>query len=397
MSHPMEDPTAGGGFLRFSGLIAAIVTISSVGISLSLSLPLLSFILESRGVPASAIGANSAMAGLASVLIVPFVTPLAHRFGTGNLLIAMILVAAVSLISFHFIDSFALWFVLRVFLHGAVTTIFVLSEFWISALAPNARRGLVLGVYATVLSLGFAAGPAILSVTGFTGPLPFLVGFVILVVSALPVVFTRTTSPRVDREPVVASLRFLFTAPIATFAALAFGAAESAMLAFLPVYGLRLGFDADKAALFISVATLGNVVLQIPLGMISDSLDRRYLLLLCALVGIGGAVLMPVLAETPYALFADLFIWGGVTAGLYTIGLAHLGARFSGTDLANANSAFVMMYAAGMLIGPASVGSGMQIWNPHGFAYVSGAFFLAYAVLAVARIARTYRDPSHNS
>ena len=397
MAHPNDISAGNGGFFRFGGLIAAIVTISSVGIALSLSLPLLSFILEARGTSASAIGANSAMAGLASILVVPFVTPLAHRLGTGNLLIAAILVAAVSLFAFHLTDSFTLWFVLRVFLHGAITAIFVLSEFWINALAPNAHRGLILGIYATVLSLGFAAGPAILSVTGFVGPLPFIVGFIILAVSSIPVIFTRTTSPVVDNEPASASLKFLFTAPIATFAALAFGAVESAMLAFLPVYGLRLGFDAENAALFTSVATLGNVVLQIPLGFISDRIDRRYLLVLCALVGVGGALLMPVLSGTSFALLADLFIWGGVTAGLYTIGLAHLGSRFTGTDLANANSAFIMMYATGMLIGPATVGAGLDLWDPHGFAYVCATIFGVYALLALMRIARSHANPHHNS
>ena len=44
---------------------------------------------------------------------------------------------------------------------------------------------------------------------------------------------------------------------------------------------------------------LGNVLLQIPIGMISDRIgDRRHLLLACATVGLLGALLMPIAATT---------------------------------------------------------------------------------------------------
>ncbi|PLX36825.1 MAG: MFS transporter [Hyphomicrobiales bacterium] len=379
--------SAAGLLARYGGLIAAIASISSVGVSLSLSLPLLSFILEARGISAAAIGANSAMGGVASILVVPFVTPLAHRFGTSNLLIATILIAATSFVGFYLIDSFAVWFILRVFMFGSITMVFVLSEFWINELAPMAHRGLVLGIYGTVLSAGFAAGPALLSIIGWQGALPFAVGFAILALSVLPVIFTRASSPQVDKEPPTALFRFITVAPLATFSALAFGAVESSLLAFLPVYGLRLEMDAGLAALLVSVATLGNVALQVPVGILTDRFDRRLVILGCGIVGIIGAVLMPFASSSTPALLATLFIWGGVTAGIYIAGLAHLGSRFTGTDLANANSAFVMMYAVGMLVGPMSVGAGLDIWDPHGFAIVNAIIFTAFVTFAIVRIA----------
>ena len=71
----------------------------------------------------------------------------------------MIAIGALAFVGFHFAPAFWMWFPLRAMLHLALTILFILSEFWISTSAPPQRRGLVLGIYATVLSLGFAAGP----------------------------------------------------------------------------------------------------------------------------------------------------------------------------------------------------------------------------------------------
>ena len=70
----------------------------------------------------------------------------------------MIVIGAFSVISFYFATSFWMWFPLRAILHIALTVLFILSEFWISTSAPPNKRGFVLGIYATVLSLGFAGG-----------------------------------------------------------------------------------------------------------------------------------------------------------------------------------------------------------------------------------------------
>ena len=73
----------------------------------------------------------------------------------------MIVIGALAFLGFYFAPAFWMWFPLRVVLHVALTVLFILSEFWISASAPPERRGFVLGIYATVLSLGFALGPCL--------------------------------------------------------------------------------------------------------------------------------------------------------------------------------------------------------------------------------------------
>lgn len=374
--------------MRWLSISAAIASISVVGIAIGLGMPLLSIILETRGYSASMIGLNTAIAGIASIAAAPLATPLAVRFGVVWTMLGMIMIGALAFVGFYFAPAFWLWFPLRVMLHLALTVLFILSEFWISTSAPPQRRGLVLGIYATVLSLGFAAGPWLFSQMGSSGFLPFGTVFMLVVIAAIPVAAAYRESPTIIPEGGSSGfIRYIWLVPTATAAVLVFGAVETGGFALFPVFGNRIGYSEGDAALLLTMIGLGNVIMQIPLGMISDRIrDRRHLLLLCAAVGLGGMILLPHVQSNWNVMAGLLFLWGGVVAALYTVGLAHLGSRLSGHELANANAAFVLCYGFGMILGPQAIGIGMDTLGTDGFAWSIGLFFAAYIVLAGSRL-----------
>jgi len=382
---PARDPEK----LHWLPISAAISSISVVGIAIGLGMPLLSVILESRGISASMIGLNTAVAGVASIAAAPLATPLAARFGTVWTMLAMILLGALAFVGFYFADSFWMWFPLRAALHVALTVLFILSEFWISTSAPPRRRGLVLGLYATVLSLGFAGGPWLFALIGSQGFLPFGVAFGLVAVASIPVLAAWRESPvlHAKDDETTSFVRFIWLVPTATAAVLVFGAVETGGFALFPIYGARIGYSEADAALLLSMIGLGNVMLQIPMGMLSDRVsDRRHILLGCAVVGLAGTILMPHMAANWHIMAALLFVWGGVVAALYTIGLAHLGSKLSGRDLASANAAFVLCYGLGMVLGPQLIGIGMDLFGTNGFGWSLAVFFAAYVALVVFRM-----------
>lgn len=380
---------------RWLSICAAIASISVVGIAIGLGVPLLSMILEARGHSATMIGANTAAAGIASIAAAPFATPLASRFGVVRVMLAAIVAGGVSFVSFYFLPEFWMWFFARAILHFSLTLLFILSEFWISSSAPAHRRGLILGIYATVLSLGFAFGPWLFSQLGSAGFAPFGITFGFIMVAAIPVLAAHRQSPQMSESSDESSnsfLRYIWLVPMATAAVLVYGAVETGGFALFPVYGGRIGYTEADAALLLTAVGLGNVLLQIPLGLVSDRLrDRRHLLVFCAAVGLAGVLLLPLAAGNWHASASILFLWGGVVAGLYTVGLAHLGSRLSGRDLASANAAFVLCYGIGMLVGPQIIGIGMDLFGPNGFAWSLAIFFAGYLALAAFRLNGTTR------
>lgn len=368
-------------------IVAAIVLITLVGVALSVANPLLSLEMERWGVSSTLAGLTASAAGFGTVLAVPLVPRMARRIGVPPMLAGSLLIAAVSMLLFHVWRDLWAWTALRFLLGCTIGIAFTLSEFWINAAADPARRGMVMGFYATALYAGFASGPLLLTMTGTTGLLPYALTGALMLLGLIPLALTGRKAPRIDAPARHSVLRFLVAVPTATFGALTFGAAETAVIIQLPVHNVRLGYEERDAALLLSAFTLGNVLMQVPLGWLSDRMDRRWLLFLLAA---GSSVLaLALLAGPPgFWRFAGLlFALGGVSGAIYTIGLAHLGARFSGADLVAANAAFVLLYSVGLMVGPPAIGLGMDLAGRTGLPVTLSLMFGLYAALVLARIA----------
>jgi len=388
MSQPRNGTTPGDvEEIHWPSLVAAISSISAVGIAIGLGLPLLSVILEKRGIPSTLIGLNTAMAGVAAMAAAPITTKLAHKYGVAPTMIWAVVISAISALGFYYAQDFWMWFPLRFAFHGATTTLFILSEFWINAASPPSKRGFVLGIYATVLSLGFAGGPLLFSILGSEGVLPFAVGAGAVLLAAIPIYIARYESPVLEEKPELHFMRYVFLVPTATAAVFIFGAVEAGGLALFPIYAVRASFTESQAALLLTVMGIGNVIFQIPVGLLSDRMkDKRPLLAAMAFMGLIGSLMLPVLVHSWILMATVLLFWGGCVAGLYTVGLSHLGSRLTGSDLAAANAAFVFCYAVGTVAGPQVIGAAIDVAGNNGFAWAIAGFFGLYALLSSIRL-----------
>lgn len=373
--------------IAFRPLIAAIASVTAVGLAIGLGMPLLSIIMQMQGHSSTVIGANTAIAGLAGMAVAPYATRIAQYFGLTRALLAAITISGISFLCFAFTNNIIVWFALRAILHIALALIFIYSEVWINSCAPPAKRGFVFGIYATVLSLGFAGGPMILAAVGSQGILAFAIGSGVILAALIPVFFAIHDGPKLEEALTASFYRFLYLVPVATFAVFVFGIAETSSMAIFPVFGLEIGYSEANTALLLTMFGLGNVFLQIPLGIWSDRInDRRKLLCGCGLVSLVAIIWMPFIANYWLLLAIAMFFLGGLSAGLYTIGLAHLGSRLQGSDLAAANSAFVFCYALGSLIGPPVIGGTMDAMGANGFPLALGLFFLVYVLFVLAKL-----------
>jgi MFS family permease len=367
----------------FLSLASAIVSVTIVGTGLSLTMPLLALRLAEQGFSAHAIGFNSTAGGLAVFIGAAAVPGLVRQHGVKRLLVLAIFVSCLSLVSFVGTQNYWFWLIIRAFFAGALSVLFVTSEYWINAVAPPRQRGFVLGFYATSLAAGFAAGPMILGFTGTGGTLPFVAGMALFALAAAPIVTWSGKAPEIEAIPKLGFLAIVASVPLAAFAGLLHGAIESASLGLLPVYALRAGESPETGALLVSLFALGNVVFQLPAGFVSDHMDRSKLLLWLAGLSLCGAIGLAFAGPGRLLLFCCLLIvWGGVAGSLYAVGLAHLGSRYSRADLASANAAFIMLYALGMIAGPPAVGFGMDLVSPNGMFFSMAVLLALYLGIA---------------
>jgi MFS family permease len=382
---------------RALSLGAVYACIFANGVGMGLSLPLLSLIMERNGVSGVINGANAAFGAIAMLAFTPFIPALAARMGTVRFLIACYLVAALSLLGFRATNDMVLWFALRFSLNCALQGLFLVSEVWINQIATDAVRGRLVAIYASLISAGFALGPIIIQFLGTTGWEPFIAGSAMIMTAMIPLIIARRIVPPVEHAGARAMFGFVLRSPSAAAAGLAYGAIEICLASFLTVYAVRLGSAEAAATLLITAWGLGNMILQPPIGWLADKIDRRHVMLLCGAVALAGAALLPVTGGAGWPGLILVFVWGGFIAGLYTVGLAHLGSNFKGSDLAAANAAFSILYAIGTFVGPGFGGIGIDLWNPHGLAVVVGLISAAFVAVVAYRTATFPRPQTGGS
>ncbi|MBU6444092.1 MAG: MFS transporter [Alphaproteobacteria bacterium] len=372
-----------------ASLAAILSACTAYGIGMGLTLPLLSLVLERMGVTGSMNGLNLATAGLAALVVTPYVPHWIKVLGAAKLLALSLAGSAVCLLVLYEVPSLWLWFPVRFVLSAALNGLFVATEFWINRLADESNRGRYVALYSICLAGSFGVGPLVLQVIGTRGIAPFLAGTGMLILAMVPVLLARKTAPRIEEGEHGSVLSVLRFAPAAFAAAAVFGAIDAGMAGLLPVYAVRLGYSEGHAALAVTAMAGGSILFQYPIGWLADHMARRHLLALCALAGVLGAVVLPFAAYTPALFYLDLFFAGGLVLGIYSVGLTLLGERFKGASLATANAGFVMAYCLGMLVGPAAEGWALDAWDPHGLAVVFGLICLGYLVfLLVPRAAK---------
>ena len=366
--------------------IAATTAMMGVfAVTLGLTYPLLSLVLESQGERSAMIGLNAAMAPLGLVASAPIMPLLAKHFGPWPMAVACAVATGALMLALGAFRALEPWFPLRFLLGVAISGLFIVSETWINQLATRRIRGRVMGIYATVLSAGFAVGPFLIAAIGSAGWLPFLVGAGIAF-SILPILWAvRRRVPRFEPEARGSLAAFLPLAPALLAVVGVMALFDAAGLALLPVYGLRHGLDETTTSTAVGMLVVGNVLFQYPIGWLADHMSRRWLLLGLALLTIAGCLALPVAIGTPVILWPLLVLWGAMAFGVYPVALADLGDRFSGALLLAGNAAFALMWGVGGLIGAPVAGAAMQAFGPEGLPVTLA---LAYAGLVLVALLR---------
>jgi MFS family permease len=370
---------------RRRALTAVLSSSLGVGLTFGFQPPLIALVLSRAGSSSLAIGAVTSASLIAVILSGPFYPQLIARLGLRRSVIAGIGCGALILTLMPLMASVPFWFGLR-FLTGCTLGLsWIASEIWLNTVSGADARGTVMGVYGTVFSLGTVAGPALLEFTGTRGWLPFGVGAAGLIVTLLPLAaLENTPSAMQGFTPLRELTGVIRAAPLVMLAALVAGLVESADLTLLPLFGLRGGFGERTALLLLAVFMAGNVVLQVPIGLLADRFGRRRLLGVCALASALGPLLLQPFFATPGLLWPLLFVWGGTLYAFYSQGVAILGAQFPPALLATANTVFVMVYCLGGVIGPSAGGFALDRWPTHGLpVLLSSAALLLLAGLAM--------------
>lgn len=206
----------------------------------------------------------------------------------------------------------------------------------------------------------------------------------IIIIGVIPLSFVQEAHTEQPEESNATSIfQFAPKAPMLLIVVGTFAIFDAGTLALLPVYGLQNGLSLSTAATMLTALTIGNVVLQFPLGWLADKYPHRLVLTSCALFTAVGLLLLPAAMGTLW-MWVILVLVGTSGYGVYTVSLISLGDRFEGQELVNGSAAFAVMWGSGALLGSISGGWSMNLFGPHGLpVYLAVIYFLLVLGLLV--------------
>jgi MFS family permease len=362
--------------------ITATVTVFAV--AQGLTYPLLSFILERQGTTPGLIGLSAAMTPLGFILSAPFIPALARCVGGGRLAILCSMLAAATLIAIAWTGDVWAWMPLRFLLGFFANPLYVISETWLISITPASRRGRIMGLYSSVVSGGFAIGPLSLGLVGSEGWPSFAIGIAAFLLCGAIVLAVVPRLPEMPHEGEATSVGGFFArAPLLLFAVLSAAVFEQVVMSLFAVYGAALGSAEARTASLIACFTAGNAVLQILLGRAAERLGSTRAMLLCVLISLAGCLLLPPLFEA-WLVWPLVFVWGGVSFGIYTMALIQLGERFTGQALIAGTAAFAFAWGTGGIAGSPATGLAMQLIGHQGLPLSLGLLCCVLAVFLMA-------------
>ena len=379
--------------LQWAALAGVTAALAMFGAAQGLSSPLFTLLMQKQGMSPALIGLSAAMMPLGLVLSASLVPAAVRLVGARTLAVSCSLIGALCFFAIGYLQDWVAWFVIRFIVGVIINPLYILGEVWALSLAPPSRRGRVMGVFNSVLGLGYATGPLVLTAVGTSGWVPFIVGIAGFVLCA---VILRAVSASLagfedDGQPSGGLVGFARLAPALLFAVLVSAAVQQSTYALIPVFGSGYGLPEAVLAALVMALSLGNIFLQIPLGLLAERFGGRAMIIACAVATAVCAILLPLLITTPL-IWVVLLVMGAVGYGVYTMALVELGTRFKGSALVSGNAAFALMWGAGGIVGPPSAGALMQAIGPLGLPTVIAGLDVLLVLFALYRSSVRHRS-----
>ncbi len=248
------------------------------------------------------------------------------------------------------------WAVLRAVSGFCMAGLFATIESWLNVRSSNETRGQVLSLYMITAYFGSGLGQLLVNGWQVTGVELFCLAALLLSLSLVPVVLTHVSAPDLAQIRPLPFRELYAISPLGVAGAFGGGLISGGFYGMGAVFGQANGMSVLNVSLFMGVTVFGGLLLQWPIGRLSDRFDRRTVLfwVLSATAAVCFAEYL--LATTHAGLFWLLLgltgLFGGFMATIYPISLAHAFDYVESDRTVAASAGMLLAWAIGATCGP---------------------------------------------
>lgn len=298
------------------------------------------------------------------------------------------LASCVALFHLIVIDPIS-WSAFRFITGLCIAGLYLVVESWLNGRAQSEFRGALLSAYFFVNLGAVALGQQLLQANDPDSFELFVYASALVSLAILPVGLTRAEAPAPTRVAAFNLSSLTQISPFAFVGTLMAGVANGAFWGLAPLYGVRLGIPSDDIAVAMTVTILGGVVLQLPLGRLSDIIDRRIVISASNVVLglIAGAIALG-LFETDTGVLIVAFVFGGLVLTQYGLCIAHANDYVADGDFVQLAGALLLVFGGGAALGSLIGSVFMTVGGPDALFWLIAAAALASALYALWRMTR---------
>ena len=182
------------------------------------------------------------------------------------------------------------------------------------------------------------------------------------------------------------SLQQLYVAsPLGVVGIFLLGGIFAALFGMTSVYGTEKNMSVGEISIFVGIIYIGGMLLQFPIGWVSDRMDRRLLIIGITLAGGLACLLAFSAASNLTIILICSFVIGGVANPLYSLLLAYTNDFLDHDDMAAASGGLIFVNGIGAIAGPLIVGWMMGRYGPDSFFLYIGILLFLMALYAIYR------------
>ncbi len=297
------------------------------------------------------------------------------------------MISAVLILYPMLLDVWA-WSLMRVLIGFCFSGIYVTAESWLNNTASNETRGQALSAYMIVQMLGIIASQGLLALGDPSGFGLFIIPSVLVSLAFMPILLADTPAPTFDAIERMSFRKLFVTSPLGCVGMILTGGVFSAMFGMASVWGAMSSLTVQQIAAFGASLYVGGLLLQYPIGWLSDRTDRRVLVLW---LSIAATVVMAIAAFVPLPFTLHIVVallLGGAINPLYSLLIAHTNDYLTKVEMPGASAGLIFLNGLGAIFGPLVTGWFMTQVGPSGYFIFIGALFATLAAYAAWRMSR---------
>ncbi|MGB4191924.1 MAG: MFS transporter [Rickettsiales bacterium] len=295
-------------------------------------------------------------------------------------------------------DNIYLWFILRLLAGISLAGFYVTIESWLLECCTNYNRGVTLALYMVAISSAQAFGQLLLEKYNGSSALPFVVVAIFLSLSIIPVAIYNRKITRTHEIELINIHALTKIAASSIFTCFVSGLILSSIYSLLPIIFDQITSKSDQTAYLMFITLFGGMIFQYPIGILSDSFDRRKVMIAVSIVIFTLSMLLVGVGYENFSfnqLAVIYFIIGGMSFTFYPVALSLICDNLKSSHIVSVSQGLSMVEGIGSIIGPIMAPPFIAYFGIKGLAIYFALIVLTLLLFLIYRIFKKERI-SHN-